>query len=326
MFDSTFRTSIAVALLVSVASGFALAPLPARADAVAKFVLETQTPAAEQRKQLAKWCEETRKSITQFDWKVDPCVGPKGDIQWRIGGTSVKGRPLLFAEFGNISAPNTTLILSTVHGDEITPLYLGVQMAHWLQEHKEEYANAHVVIAPMVNPDGFFHSPRTRTNANGVDVNRNFATSDWSGTALKSWKAKYRSDPRRFPGPAPRSEPETLFQEELIQKVRPQKILAVHSPLNHLDYDGPSALTLSKFPNEYISECLKLRKRLKAVSTGFFPGSLGNYAGKELGIPTVTLELPSADHRKAGLYWNQFIKGIRTMIEFTMPDYAYAGM
>jgi protein MpaA len=113
-----------------------------------------------------------------------------------------------------------------------------------------------------------------------------------------------------------------LFQEDLIRKFKPQKILSVHSPLNFLDYDGPSILTLSKFPLDYTRECDRLRRQLKANSGGFFPGSLGNYAGYELGIPTLTLELPSTDPNKAEAYWKRFSQGIRTMIHFSMPNYA----
>jgi murein peptide amidase A len=292
--------------------GKGLPPLP----------IENALSRALQKERINQWCEDTRAAVHELHWKIDPCTGGGGAIPWRIGGTSVEGRPLVFVEFGEASATNTTLVFSAVHGDEITPLYLGIELAHWLVEHPEVHGKAHVVIAPMVNPDGFFHKPRTRTNANGVDVNRNFKTSDWSDKALKAWKQKQRSDPRRFPGSAPRTEPETVFQEQLITLIRPHKILSVHSPLNHLDYDGPSQIALSKFPNDYVRECLKLRKRLKAVSSGFFPGSLGNYAGQELGIPTITLELPTADPRKAEVYWTQFSKGIRAMIEFEMSSYA----
>jgi protein MpaA len=110
----------------------------------------------------------------------------------------------------------------------------------------------------------------------------------------------------------------------LIQRIRPQKILSIHAPLNFMDYDGPgaSALALARFPKEYIQQCTKLRKQLKAVAGGFFPGSLGNYAGQELGIPTLTLELPSADPGKASVYWKKFQTGIRTMIEHRVLDLA----
>lgn len=271
------------------------------------------------RKQTVEdWCQEVSQAVKGLKWKIQTCEG----IQWQVGGYSVQGRPLLYAEFGEGKAENTTLILSTVHGDEITPLYLGLQLAQWSKERMSQLVKTRVIIAPLVNPDGFFRKPRTRMNARGVDVNRNFPTKDWHKLALMNWKTKYRSNPRRFPGNEPLSEPETQFQEALIRKFRPQKILSIHSPLNTFDYDGPSKVSLSEFPSEYTRVCEQLKRRLRAISSGFFPGSLGNFAGRELGIPTLTLELPSADPTKAEAYWKKFSEGIQTMIQFTVPSYA----
>lgn len=273
---------------------------------------------AEDRAKVDGLCKEFASGISRFKWKLELC----GDLSWKVGGYSVQGRPLVYAEFGDSAAANTTLILSGVHGDEITPQYLGVKLVRWLQENRSNLGSTRVIVAPLVNPDGFFKKPRTRVNARGVDVNRNFATQDWGPKALAAWKNRYRSDPRRFPGSKPASEPETHFQEELIRRIRPQKVLSIHAPLNFMDYDGPTALSLERFPKEYVNECLKLRSRLKAISGGFFPGSLGNFAGRELGIPTLTLELPSADPAKAEPYWNKFSQGIRTMIEFVVPTFS----
>lgn len=269
---------------------------------------------------IDSWCHEVRAAVSKLNWKLEPC-SPK--LSWKSLGSSVEGRPLVYIEFGDPHAENTTLIFSTVHGDEITPLYVGLQLVNWIQERLPELdQKTRVVIAPLVNPDGFFHSPKTRMNARGVDVNRNFATKDWKERALVSWKKKFRSDPRRFPGHQPGSEPETRFQEALIHQVKPQKILSIHSPLNFLDYDGPSQLTLEQFPSDYAKSCERLKKTLNAISGGYYPGSLGNYAGQELGIPTVTLELPSADPKKAEKYWQQFLRGIKTVIHFSVPKYA----
>ena len=221
------------------------------------------------------------------------------------------------------TSTNTTLVLASVHGDEITTLYVALRLAHWLNENRAEiFASAtptRVILAPLVNPDGYHRFPRTRMNGRGVDINRNFPTRDWATRALSAWRTKYRSNPRRFPGHSPSSEPETVFQEEMIRKFRPQKILSIHSPLNFIDYDGPTQKSLSDFSREYTHVCQELRRILKAVSGTFFPGSLGNYAGRELGIPTLTLELPSTDPGKAELYWKKFSQGIQKMIQFTIP-------
>ncbi len=275
-----------------------------------------------QKTEIDALCAELRTEIKKLKWDLEPCK----EIDWQVGGKSVEGRPLIYAEFGDAQVGNTTLVFTMVHGDEVTPLFLGLQLAHWLRQNPNSVKGTHVVIAPLVNPDSFFSSPRTRTNARGVDVNRNFPTKDWHDKALQAWKSKFKSNPRRYPGAAPSSEPETLFQEDLIKRVRPHKILSVHAPLNFMDYDGPNLLTLDKFPREYVQECLKLRKRLKAIHGGFFPGSLGNFAGQEMGIPTLTLELPSADPRKAMRYWNGFKSGIHSMITFKMPEYASLGL
>lgn len=286
---------------------------------------DTSAPATNANGSIESWCSELKTAIDGFKWKgLDPCQG----IQWKIDGTTVRGRPLVYAEFGDPKAENVTLILTAVHGDEITPVYLGIKIAHWVQDNVAKMPNTRIVIAPLVNPDGFYTKPRTRMNANGVDVNRNFDTRDWNERALMAWKKKFRSDPRRFPGSQPRSEPETRFQEDLIRLYHPKKILSVHSPLNHLDYDGPNKLSLARFPKDYVQECLKLRTKLRAVSTGYFPGSLGNYAGQELGIPTITLELPTANPNKAEQYWKTFSSGIRSMIQFVIPEHdgvSYAG-
>ena len=278
-------------------------------------------PALSEEAEIRAWCADVGAQAKVMGWDLDPCSGDFGR-HWRIGGRSVEGRPLVYAEFGRPEAENTTLFLAMVHGDEGTPLYVGLRLAQWLAVNESRFPATRVVVAPLVNPDGFFNRPRTRVNARGVDVNRNFMTKDWEDTALSSWKKQFRSNPRRFPGSVPGSEPETLFQAQLIGSYSPQKIISVHAPLNFMDYDGPTTLSLEQFPEEYVRKCLELRSELNAVSGGYYPGSLGNYAGRERGIPTFTLELPTANPKLAGLYWNRFRTGIQTVIVFKVPQYA----
>lgn len=266
-----------------------------------------------------KLCSALDQAFQKRKWGKESCALGGEQAIWQEGGRSVKGRPLLYAVFGKETATNTTLIFSMVHGDEITPLYLGFQIAAWAKENMKDHPDARLIIAPLVNPDGFMGLPKTRTNAHGVDCNRNFATKDWARDALKAWKGKFHSEKRRFPGKKPNSEPETIFQKMLIEKFNPNKIVSIHSPLNMTDYDGPDHLKLSVFSKEYVEKCEELRKKVKASSSGFFPGSLGNYTGQELGIPTITLELPTARAEKAVEYWNQLRKGIVTVVTYVVP-------
>ncbi len=261
-------------------------------------------------------CRELDRVSQKFSWNLKPCPMH----QLKVKGASVKKAPLVVAEFGPADSTNVTLVLSSVHGDEITPVYVIMRLIEWAQENPAAIGDRRIVIAPLVNPDSFFAVPRTRSNANGVDVNRNLPTKDWNAKALHNWQRKFGSNVRRFPGWKANSEPETDFQVRLIDEYKPTKILSLHAPLNFYDYDGPNGLTLSKFPMDYVSKCLELRSSLKAVSGGFFPGSLGNYAGQERGIPTITLELPTADPKRAADYWKGFEEGIKTVISFEVPD------
>src|SRR5690606_41921411 len=67
-----------------------------------------------------------------------------------------------------------------VHGDEVTPVYFGFRVVEWLKARPEICEKAFVVVAPIINPDGFLrYTSGTRTNYNKVDLNRNFDTPEW---------------------------------------------------------------------------------------------------------------------------------------------------
>lgn len=250
------------------------------------------------------------------------------DQGWKVGGQSAGGRPLIYFVCGEKNT-NTTLMLSSVHGDEITPVYFGLRLVSWVKGEPDLCKKYRIVVAPLVNPDGYLQGAKpSRTNKNGVDLNRNFPTKDFENMALNLWKTEGKSDPRRYPGTSGGSEPETKFQQWLIDEFKPSKILTVHSPLNFFDYDGPQSDDVKAFTREYIKSCDELRTAVKKASDynflrwGFFPGSLGNYAGKERGIPTLTLELPTVDASKARSYFEKLKNGTRALVEHRIKGQA----
>ena len=143
---------------------------------------------------------------------------------------------------------------------------------------------------------------QTRINANGIDINRNFPTRDWPARAMKQWIAKGKNQ-RYYPGERSASEQETLFQIALIKRFKPQKILSAHSPLNFFDYDGPSS-DLDSFEKWMKQISREINHPLKKF--GYYPGSLGNYAGHERNIFTLTLELPSSNPGQGREYFEKF--------------------
>ncbi len=232
-------------------------------------------------------------------------------IAWEHHRTTRNRRPLIFARFGG-GAGNCILFLGGVHGDERPTVYLMLKLARYLHEHPEVVKDHCIVIAPLVNPDGYFAAPPTRVNAAGVDLNRNFPTRDWRRDAHRQWRTKGRKNPRYYPGATAGSEPETLFQTALIKRFEPQKILSVHSPLNFFDYDGPSS-DLDSF--EQWMETISREANHPLKKFGYYPGSLGNYAGHERSIFMLTLELSTSDPKQGPGYFRQFLPAFLKFIQ-----------
>lgn len=268
---------------------------------------------------IEAFCKQLDNYFKMYRWRTPACGG---NIKWKANLVSSQQNPLLYLEIG--SGSDVTLFLGGVHPDEITPVYVAFELAEYLTLNPSIVANsqAKVVIAPLVNPDGFFKKGATRTNSNGVDLNRNFFTKDWYARA-KSWWAERRSQSsNHFPGHLPNSEIETLFQIQLIDKFKPSKIISLHAPLGFYDYDGPGTklarpLTESEQKAKKLVHAMsKSSENYRIVEYSYYPGSLGNYAGIERSIPTVTLELESTDPRKAEEYWLRFRPSLEQSLHF----------
>lgn len=254
-----------------------------------------------------EFCSEVNAKFREFEWNRIIC----NPDRWEIYDYSVKGNPLIYQEFGfedhDSDAP-VNLVLCGVHGDEPSGIY---QCFHLVREfifdnpqHASKYK---LVVAPIVNPDGFFMN--TRVNINGIDTNRNLPTKDWKRKAHKLWARN--KDPRKFPGKSAGSEVETRMQTFLIDKYSPDKILSFHAPLGFVDFDGPgdqklrNLLRVERRAKHVGLRIQKNTKRfLKFIDFRFYPGSLGNYAGNERKIPTYTVELPSVQASRAHDYWS----------------------
>jgi len=197
-------------------------------------------------------------------------------------GSSVRGQPLLYRDYparSQRNVPRRVLLLGGIHGDEFSSVSVVFQ---WMQRiNQERFQPFEWRVIPCANPDGLLARPATRGNANGVDLNRNFPTEDWKSEALSYWEKRTRKDPRRYPGPSALSEPETRWLLQQIEEFRPDAIVSVHAPYGVLDYDGPD-----KPPARF--------GYLRLHQLGTYPGSLGNFAGTNLGLPVITLELPHA--------------------------------
>jgi murein peptide amidase A len=194
------------------------------------------------------------------------------------------GERLIFQRSSGVdpATPNVirVLIIGAIHGDETTSAWLAMQWARW-EPPVHEGLQFSVRHLPISNPDGAFARQATRTNARGVDLNRNFPTPRWQPEAARWWERTAKRDPRRWPGKYAASELETKAIIDAIETYRPTVIVSIHAPLGVLDYDGGG------LPPERIGSIW-----LDVV--GIYPGSLGHYASRVHGVPVLTVELPNA--------------------------------
>lgn len=171
------------------------------------------------------------------------------------------------------------LLIGGIHGDELTASSIVFKWMDML--HKTGAQEFHWKVVPVLNPDGLMAKKPSRMNAHGIDLNRNFPTPNWKAETKDYWVNKTKSDPRRFPGKEPISEPESRWVYEAMKEYQPHVIISVHAPFGVLDLDGPA-----EPPTQF--------GRLLFNRVGVYPGSLGNYSGNHQKIPVLTIELPNA--------------------------------
>lgn len=138
-------------------------------------------------------------------------------------GTSARGRPLRAYYRGEEGAAHVLLVLGQMHGDEKA----GLATARWVRDHVRPRPGTGVWVVPTMNPDG--NARGTRTNGRGVDLNRNWPTSGWSGAHRGT---------RYWGGPRPASEPETRAMRDFLDQVRPDYIASIHQPLRAIGRGG----------------------------------------------------------------------------------------
>ena len=260
----------------------AVAPAGKAASAPLAAASGASAAAAASTSDLAQWCKRIASGIPGV---AQPACRDSGLVAG--DGRSVQGVPLWWRDVPPASgAPRfKVLLLGGIHGDELASVTLAFD---WIARSHAASAPAKSPAAavawrfvPLLNPDGLLHVPSTRVNAHGVDLNRNFPTTDWAHDAQPYWIERTKKDPRRFPGTQPLSEPESRWLLGQIDQFHPDLIVSVHAPYGLLDFDGPPPA-----PRRLGS--------LQLDPVGVYPGSLGNYGSLVRQVPVMTLELKNA--------------------------------
>jgi hypothetical protein len=138
-------------------------------------------------------------------------------IEKKTFGSSVKGRPIDGYEIGNGS--HTLLLIGSIHGNEMGTSYLLERFVEELKANPDLISRTKkLVIIPIANPDGFYDRI-DKLNANNVNLDLNFATTDWQEYGL-------RGD---WAGPEPFSEPESRVLKQIIEEYKPDAMISFHA-------------------------------------------------------------------------------------------------
>jgi len=197
---------------------------------------------------------------------------------WQASGKSAQGRLLEHLEIAGDA--NRVMVVTGFRGTRNASTQLADSLARFVLERDGLTEHATLLIVRDANPDGRAH--RTATNAHGVDIDRNFASSDWR---------KIPAGLQWIGGRQPASEPETQWIAGLVKTWRPSRIVVLLG-------DGRQAWIRTVGPETAWRDRMATRTNLPWVDSSLpLPsGSMASFAAIDLKIPTLLVNLPTDDN------------------------------
>ena len=198
---------------------------------------------------------------------------PARILETRVIGTSVQGRSITAVRMGTPGG-RVVMVVGVIHGDENK----GARITALLRSLPTP-TGVDLWLIDTMNPDG--QANGTRTNANGVDLNRNFETG-WSYIPRSTTNHQYS-------GEAPDDQPETQAMESFIREIRPAIGIWYHQDANVISVSGARHI----IANAYAT--------LVGLGTGSVPcsqkctGTAGTFANRTItGSTNFLVELPGS--------------------------------
>lgn len=212
-------------------------------------------------------------------------------FEQKIYGKSVEGVPLRYLP---AAKETRLLIFAAIHGEEPETTFLLSRALRMLSS-----APDYVACILAANPDGLLRG--TRSNARGIDLNRNFPTANWkSGPTFSRAVLEAERITRLGTGDFPASEPETSSLISLIEKLNVKKVIALHSPLGWIDSDIRTELS------RRLEKAFGLSWQ---AGSGYpTPGSFGTFAA-ERNLECVTVELPRLSPEELSIRYAENLAG-----------------
>ncbi|HEV7222840.1 MAG TPA: M14 family zinc carboxypeptidase [Pirellulales bacterium] len=218
---------------------------------------------------------------------------------WQTLTRSVEDRVIEYCRFGE--GGEQVLVVAPLAGDEVEGVEIAERLASHLEQFPRRLTDTAVTIVRDPNPDGRFR--RTPGNARGVLLDRNFRTRHWR---------KIPQGDRWLSGREPESEPETRALADLLDDLKPQRIILLGSSRRGatLNYAGPAEQWAAQF-------AATARLRPLPLDSVDAAGAFAAYAGADRGLPTLIVRVPARSPAETN--WSNYKRSLLAAIDGAGP-------
>jgi len=191
-------------------------------------------------------------------------------------GASVQARPIVAYRLGTPGG-RVVVVVGSIHGHEQT----GETIAQRLRDSTPIPAGIDLWVILSANPDGT--AANSRTNANGVNLNRNF-TARWEAIDCAAYA-------RSCAGPGGASEPETQALQSFIATIRPTVSVCWHGPDNVVDEALVYGANNKAVLGAYASIAGMRVATVPCSPSGYCTGNATQYSNSNFGGSSFVVEL-----------------------------------
>lgn len=246
--------------------------------------------------------------VKEVEDRMSDLADERADIvQMALFGTTCRGKPIRGLVIGN---PRRCIALvGTIHGGESGPELILPAAERLVREHSELLGKAGLAVLPTVNYESREAIVRgnawyVRTNANGVDLNRNF-DADWEKIEYGYGVMSSDPDSMTWRGPEANSERETKAVTGFLEHTGPRAVFAYHclASITGACFLAPRAAgddaafgeQCLKFATPYTQGFLDTPNAVPQLVFGCSAGSLPTWTYRRLGVPGFDLEKGSEE-------------------------------
>ncbi|MCB9846152.1 MAG: succinylglutamate desuccinylase/aspartoacylase family protein [Phycisphaeraceae bacterium] len=219
------------------------------------------------------------KPLSSIDDLLSPSTIPSR--AWLTLGSTNQRRPLEARTVGQ--GPTRVYLIAAIHGNEPE----GIAAADRLARELIDSPHLTLRVVRDMNPDGT--NARSRENARGVDLNRNWPASNFQ--------------PSPDNGPSPLSEPETAAVHNDLLAFAPDLVVVFHSTARanapFVNYDGPAAALAHRwsYAARRVADGWSVVRDMGYPT----PGSIGTFVGVDRRIPILTIEFAQGQDPESAL-------------------------